>query len=167
MEISLILVALKRNKLGALLIAMQVALTLAIVCNALFIIHQRTERIKRPTGIDEANIFTFSSQWVSDPPDLDARIAADLAALRRLPGVVDAYRSESFPLRGGGSSSSLNLQPDQVKPTARSTMYLADEHAMQTLGFGEDLLPSLSHGRLRNFGVAEVAADISQSTMER
>jgi putative ABC transport system permease protein len=135
MEIRLILIALKRNKLGALLIALQIALTLAIVCNALFIIHQRTERMQRPTGIDEANIFTFMSQWVSEPPNLEARIAADLAALRNLTGVIDAYRTESFPLRGGGSSSSLNLQIDQVKPTARSTMYLTDEHAMQALGF--------------------------------
>ena len=41
MDVMPILSALKRNKVGAILIALQLALTLAIVSNALFIISQR------------------------------------------------------------------------------------------------------------------------------
>ncbi|MGH8212002.1 MAG: ABC transporter permease, partial [Rhodanobacteraceae bacterium] len=36
-----ILAALRRHKAGVVLIALQIALTLAIVCNAIFIIGQR------------------------------------------------------------------------------------------------------------------------------
>ena len=41
MQIKPILAALRRHKAGTVLIALQIALTLAIVCNALFIIQQR------------------------------------------------------------------------------------------------------------------------------
>ena len=53
MQIHPILAALKRHKAGTILIALQIALTLAIVCNALFIIKQRVTHLSRPTGIDE------------------------------------------------------------------------------------------------------------------
>ncbi len=45
MEIRPILSALMRSKVSMILIGLQVALTLAIVCNALFIIGQRLERM--------------------------------------------------------------------------------------------------------------------------
>ncbi len=54
MEIGPIFRALTRNKLGALLIALQIALTLAIVTNAAFIIGERAADIARPSGLDEA-----------------------------------------------------------------------------------------------------------------
>ena len=47
-----IVAALRRHKVAVLLIVLQIALTLAIVANALFIIGQRVERMARPTGID-------------------------------------------------------------------------------------------------------------------
>jgi len=134
MDILPILAALKRNKIGALLIGMQIALTLAIVCNALFIIQARVERMGRPTGIDEANIFTFTNQWVGKPSDINARLGADLATLRALPGVVDAMASNSFPLSGGGWSTGIDLQPNQKKSTVHTTQYFADEHGLNTLG---------------------------------
>ena len=43
MEIRPIISALMRSKVAMILIGLQVALTLAIVCNALFIINQRIE----------------------------------------------------------------------------------------------------------------------------
>ena len=43
MELSIILKSLRRNRIGAILIAVQMAVTLAILCNALFIIRERLE----------------------------------------------------------------------------------------------------------------------------
>jgi hypothetical protein len=45
------------------LIALQIALTLAIVCNAMFIIQQRVDMVHRPTGINEENLFLVTKQW--------------------------------------------------------------------------------------------------------
>jgi len=134
MEVIPILKALRRNKVGALLIGLQIAFTLAIACNCLSIIQQYLADASRPSGIDEADIFTFSNQWVGKPPDLHARIEADLAAIRSLPGVVDAQVTNSFPLHGGGSGWGLSVKPDQKIPTSPTTIYYADDHGLATLG---------------------------------
>jgi putative ABC transport system permease protein len=134
MEIRPILSAMRRNKAGAILIAVQMAITLAILCNALFIIEQRVALGKRPSGADEANVFVITNQWVGNPPDLSARLQGDLAALRSMPGVQDAFASNSFPLSDGGSTTGISLNPDQKTPTAMAAVYFADEHALAGLG---------------------------------
>ena len=53
MELRPVISALGRNKVGALLIALQMAVTLAILCNALYIVQQRLALIARPSGVDE------------------------------------------------------------------------------------------------------------------
>lgn len=134
MEILPILCSLRRNKVGAVLIALQIALTLAIVCNALPVIQRHVQRMQRPTGIDEANIFTLNNQWVGQPQDLKSRIQADLATLRGTPGVIDAEATDSFPLRDGGSSTGLFLAADQKFATAQTAFYLVDEHGLASYG---------------------------------
>lgn len=136
MQIKPILSALRRHKAGTFLIAAQIALTLAIVCNALFIIQQRVAHLSEPTGIDEPNIFVIKSEWVGAPaPDqADAQMRADLQVLRQLPGVQDATPSNSYPLRGDGWDDAVRLKPDQAQDSSGSTIYFADEHFIDTLG---------------------------------
>jgi putative ABC transport system permease protein len=134
MEILPILKALRRNSIGAVLIGLQIALTLAILCNCLSIIQQYRDDAGRPSGIEEADIFTFSNQWVGKPPDLRARIQADLSTIRSVPGVVDAQATNSFPLRGGGWGWGISLKPDQRIPTSPTTLYFVDEHGLATYG---------------------------------
>lgn len=134
MHIRPILSAMRRNKVGAFLISLQMAVTLAILGNAGFIVEQRLSQMARPSGIDEPNIFTLKNQWVGQPADLSARMQADLAALRSLPGVVDAYASNSFPMGGDGWSTGVGLHPNQKHSSVRTTLYFADEHSLVTLG---------------------------------
>src|SRR5882672_167080 len=134
MELRPILSAMRRNKVGAILIAVQMAVTLAILCNGLFIIEQRVASSKRLTGVDEANLFVLTNLWVGNPTDLAARLQADLAALRSVPGVVDAFATNSYPLSDGGSTDGVSLHPDQRDAMALSALYFTDEHGLQTLG---------------------------------
>jgi putative ABC transport system permease protein len=134
MELRPILSAMRRNKVGAILIGVQMAITLAILCNGLFIIEQRIALSKRPTGADEANVFVIPNQWVGTPPDLSARLQADLAALRGLTGVIDAYASNSALLSNGGSSDGIKLNPEQKESSAQTAVYFTDEHALNALG---------------------------------
>jgi putative ABC transport system permease protein len=133
MHIRPILSAMRRNKVGAFLISLQMALTLAILGNAAFIIEQRLDLMARPSGIDEAGLFTMTNQWIGQPQDLKARVAADLAALRNLPDVADAYVTNSFPLEQSGWSTGLSLSAEQKQSTARAALYFADEHTIDTL----------------------------------
>jgi putative ABC transport system permease protein len=148
MELGPILSAMRRNKVGAFVIVVQTAITLAILCNSLFIIQQRLRLIDRPTGLQEQDIFTIANQWVGNPPDLAARVHADLAALRALPEVVDAFVSNSYPLSNGGWDDVIMLEPSDAHWVASGALYFADEHALSTLGV------KLIAGR--NFEAAEI-----------
>jgi len=136
MHIKPILVALRRHKAGTVLIALQIALTLAIVCNALFIIHQRLANMSNDSGVDEANVFVIKNQWAVDRPtsQIDAQVRADLFALRQLPGVQDAAPASGYPLQGGGWDNFVTMTPEQVEPTTDSAVYTGDEHLLGALG---------------------------------
>lgn len=134
MEILPILRTLRRNRVGAVLICVQITLTLAIVCNCVSIIQQRVQQMRRPSGLDEANIFTFWNGWLGDPTDPQARIQGDLAALRSMPGVIDAVATNSFPLSGGGSSWDLSISPEQKHHTSITALYDVDQHALAAYG---------------------------------
>ncbi len=134
MQLHPILSAMRRNKFGAMLIAAQMAVTLAFLSNSLAIIESRLSWSARPTGVDEANLFVISSELMEGRNDLAAHENADLAALHSLNGVVDAYATNDYPLAGGGWSLSVNLTAEQKTPSADSAYYFADEHALDTLG---------------------------------
>jgi putative ABC transport system permease protein len=144
-----ILSAMRRNKLGPALIGMQMAVTLAVLANGLTLIQQRLMWSDRPTGIDESNIFVVTSESLDHPQDLAARQAGDVAAIRSLGGVVDAYATNSYPLQGGGWALTVNLKSDQKIPSAETAYYFGDERALHTLGL------RLIAGR--NFTAEEVA----------
>src|SRR3984885_1771447 len=129
-----ILSAMRRNKFGALLIATQMAVTLAFLANALTLVEQRIAWSDRPSGLDEANIFVINTETVDDARDLAARQASDVDALRALNGVVDAYATNMYPLEGGGWIETVNLTADQKTPTAFAAHYMGDDHALHTMG---------------------------------
>ena len=159
MQIKPILTAMRHHKAGTVLIALQIALTLAIVCNALFIIKQRTQRMSRPSGVDETNLFVIRSDWAdkSDAQRIDVQMRADLIALRQLGSVQDAAPTNSFPLRGSGWDNYIKLQPDQVKMTTDAAMFFSDEHTLATLG------THLIAGR--NFTASEIGAQQPRDAM--
>src|ERR1700679_3789238 len=102
--------ALYRKKSGAVLIAVQIATTLAILSNALALIVDRLSWSARLTGIDEAHIFFVYATSIDKPPSYAALQSSDLAMLRAMAGVANAYATNSFPLEGGGWSMTADLQ---------------------------------------------------------
>lgn len=134
MEIRPIFSALMRSKVSMILIGVQVAMTLAIVCNALFIIGQRLDHMNRPSGMNEADTFIMSSSGFGEGFNAQAAIREDLATLRQLPGVANATSSNSVPMSNGGWGEGLSLQPNQKTSTAGTTIYIVDEQALDTFG---------------------------------
>jgi len=138
MEFRPILNALMRNKTGLLLIALQVAITLAIVCNSVFIILQRIEKVNRPSGMDETSLFTITSLGFAQDFDLRGSLRQDLEALRTIPGVVDATTINSVPLSNGGWSEGIATVPESVpeeqRKNTQTSIYILDEHGVNTLG---------------------------------
>src|SRR5262245_57458705 len=97
MEIGALLSSMWRNRTGPILVAAQVALTLAVVVNVAYIVQDRVKTASKPTGIDIPNVF-----WVTlAPQDTDynyaAAVQSDLAYLNSLPGVIGATTSNGAP----------------------------------------------------------------------
>ena len=107
-----ILSALLRNRTGAVLVALQVAIALAVLVNALYIVVQRVQKIHRPTGLDEENILVIASIGFTDRFDETSSVGEDLAYLRGVSGVIVAAASNSVPLSNSGNNSSLVTRPE-------------------------------------------------------
>ncbi|MEP7186276.1 MAG: ABC transporter permease, partial [Rhodanobacter sp.] len=156
--------ALRRHKAGVSLIVLQIALTLAIVCNALFIIGQRLERLNRPTGVQEAGLIRISQTWLNAPTtdddaaveQLDAFQRSDLSTLRQLPGVLDVAASDSMPLQGSLWSAGIRIDREQKNTITQAALYYGDQHLLPT--FGLHLLAG------RNFTANEIDHHTIRST---
>lgn len=147
MEFGPIWRAMMRNKTSYILIALQIAVTMAIMVNAIGIIQDRSRKMARPSGIDEQNIF-YLSNLVYDPNlDPKAIITEDLDAIRHFPGVHDAIVSNTVPLSSSGWSEGITLNPDPDEDSTGVAIYFSDEHGLDT--FGLDLIAG------RNFDPTE------------
>ena len=134
MDIKPIFSSLRRSPTGAILVALQIALALAIVVNSLYIIVQRIQTVNRDPGVDVPNIFLVG--WVpsSDKFQGEATIREDLAVLRSLPGVQAATVTNAVPLSGGGSSTSIFTEPNEKGQRADVNYFEVDEHGLDTFG---------------------------------
>lgn len=134
METGPILRALLRNKLGALLIAAQIAFTMTVIVNAVFIINERARLMARPSGLDEANLFHVMVLGYGADYNEAVVIDDELNLIRQLPGVVNATTINAIPVSGGGSSTGIRAVDDPDQASTATAIYRADEQAMDTLG---------------------------------
>ena len=148
-----ILSALLRNKTGAFLVAVQIALTLALLVNAVYIVKSRIDRINRPTGIDDQNVFVVATQGYTSRFDYTSTVRTDLDYLRGLHGVVAATISNSIPLSGGGSADQISPHPGDKSNLIPPNTFETDEEGFNALGVKliagraftkEDVLPPMA-----------------------
>jgi putative ABC transport system permease protein len=137
MEIGPIIRALGRNKIRFLLIVVQIAITLAVVTNAITMIRSESEKMSKKSGFDDENIV-----WVRTKPfapgfkDLPYRISvvnADLRAIQGIPGVVAVANTNFLPWQGGGSSGEVAAGGGD-KSKFRTQVYYNTPGILDTLG---------------------------------
>jgi putative ABC transport system permease protein len=121
-----------RNKGGFILIAVQIAVTMTIMVNAVAIIQERSVDMARPSGLDEANTFALASVSFVDGIDKKRLIDEDLELIRSTAGVANATSSNSFPLRRGGWSEGVSLEPGEGVSDSSTALYFSDEHTIET-----------------------------------
>ena len=127
--------ALLRNRTGAVLVALQIALALAVLVNATYIAKQRIESINRPTGIDETNLFAIDVAGFTPRYDYESSVAEDLAYLRGLDGVVAATATCCVPVSGSGNSAPFFRKPDRANSSeVNGFLYDMDEQGLETMG---------------------------------
>ncbi len=137
--------ALLRNKTGAILVALQVAVTLAIVINSLYIIVLRVEKMNRETGIDVANVIITYVRGFGDDFDVVDSITNDINLIKSIPGVVAATVSNHVPLSGSGSGTGLRTVADLSIDSISTARYRWSEEGLDSLGVklsrGRNFLP--------------------------
>ncbi len=140
MEIRPILSALLRNKTSAVLVILQIAITMAVIVNALFIIDQRLEKMNRDPGFDVANMISFQSWGFAEDYDHETAVRQDVEFISSLPGVIGVTPSRSLPLSNGGSANDFRATAEaedadgNTLPTVLANTYYMNEQAIDALG---------------------------------
>ncbi len=131
-----ILSALFRHRIAMLLLVLEIAFSCAVVCNTLFLISARLERMQRPTGVDETHLVQVAvrSAVPGSAEAIMAQTRTDLAALRAIPGVANVAIVNQ-PLFGNSlSASGVSLSADANAPSIPITQYFGDATLADTLG---------------------------------
>ncbi|MEE8384581.1 MAG: FtsX-like permease family protein [Dehalococcoidia bacterium] len=109
MEFGPILRSMFRNKVRFLVIAGEIALTLAVVVNCVHLIQNARAAMGRPSGFDDDHLLYVRSipfhEDFKEESYLNNTIDEDLQLLRSLPGVASVAHSYFLPWQGGGSST--------------------------------------------------------------
>ena len=138
MDIRPILSTLMRHKIASLLIVLEIALSCAIVCNALFLIGERMDRMNMPSGIAETELVRIqaaSMRQLSGDNALNASITREyLDVLRKVPGVRHAGLANQIPFGGSSSNSGVRLDDEQQHNTLNATVYMDEGNLLETLG---------------------------------
>jgi len=144
MDIRPILSTLARHKTAAALIVLEVALSCAIICNAVFLINNRLERMQRPTGLADNELVRVNIGGIGEAEDADALVKQDVASLRALPGVKAANSINHVPFDNSSWNTSISLQPQQAMPNMNVNVYIG-EGIVETFGLrlveGRDFTP--------------------------
>jgi putative ABC transport system permease protein len=116
------------------LIVLEIALSCAIICNALFIVSQRIETMNLASGIDDMNLMEIGLSGIGKQVDGDARTVEDIASLRAIPGVENVTIVNQLPYQGGSWNTSLSVSPDPDAQSVNGAQYQIGENALKTLG---------------------------------
>jgi putative ABC transport system permease protein len=148
MEIRPILSALLRSKTGAILVALQVAISLAILTNALHIVSVRHGVATRPSGIADESTMVFIGVRHLRKGDHNQQVAdqrAEAAALRAVAGIRSVAYTSQIPLSFSGSTNSVVADRKQLNESANSSFYFSADSLVDTFGLklleGRDLRP--------------------------
>jgi putative ABC transport system permease protein len=111
MEIRPILASLRKHRIPAILIVLEIALACAVLCNAVFMIGQRVVDIHRSNAIDERGIGVITVDG-ADPKMASSDIPRNLARLRTIAGVQAVAATNTVPLSNNNWGWAFGTNPD-------------------------------------------------------
>lgn len=137
MTIRPIFSALLRNKTAPLLVILQVAISLAVLCNMMYIVNLRLSAAVRPSGIHaERDVFRLEYQPIGkfSAEENKARKELQKHLLAALPGVVSVAYTNQTPFGSSDSRTSIATNRKQTQPTADAGFYKTPDSLIKTLG---------------------------------
>lgn len=134
MEIIPILAALRRHRTAAILVAVEIALSCAILCNAIFMISDRLSNIHLISGLDEHEL-SYIHIGGAYPNGKSASIAQEhLAALRSIQGVTDVVAVNSMPFSKNEWDFTVSLKPDDPIGIVNTDQFYGTDGVVRTMG---------------------------------
>ena len=136
LELKPILNSLKQHKSATLLTILQIAITFAVVVNAISIINQRLDLMARDSGLAESEMLAFNINPFGEGYDIEHNYKADMAMLRSMPGVIDAVITNAVPMSGSGSNTDVAESQRKFDDRQRlaSGIFRGDNHFLNTFG---------------------------------
>ncbi|MEO7068622.1 MAG: FtsX-like permease family protein [Rhodanobacter sp.] len=131
-----ILRALRHHRIAVALLVLEIAFSCAVICNALFLIGTRLERMQRPSGVDESHLVQVDVRGITpgSPESLMAQTRTDLAALRGIPDVANVAIVNQTLFGHHFSASGVGLSDDLKAPQTVVTQYMGSAQLLDTLG---------------------------------
>ena len=132
-----ILSTLRRHKIAAGLIVLEVALSCGIVTNALHLIQTRIEALNADSGMAESEIAVLTLRGSKpQPPERTAAIVMeDLARVRAVPGIKAATVANQIVYGNNSNNSGVSTEPDNKGLRIVASQYAADEQMIPTFGY--------------------------------
>ncbi|KRE88597.1 hypothetical protein ASG87_08420 [Frateuria sp. Soil773] len=133
MQTGLILAALRKHRLATLLIALEIALACAVLCNACFLIAHRMGLTRVDSGVDESALAVFKIDGfeAAQAGDLNARM---LAGLRAVPGMQSASVVNTAPFGLPTGNAGINLDREGKRFGGVVGLYLDGPGSFEALG---------------------------------
>ncbi|MGH8156743.1 MAG: ABC transporter permease [Rhodanobacter sp.] len=133
MQIQPILAALRKHRLATLLIAMEIALACAVLCNAFFLIVTRVQQTQVNSGVDESALAALKLTGYDETKsvDLNARVTSGLA---KLPGVQSVSVINAVPFGDHAGTAGISLDPEGKQRRGVVDLYVAGPGSFKALG---------------------------------
>jgi putative ABC transport system permease protein len=133
MQIQPVLVALRRHRLATVLIALEIALACAVLCNACFLIVNRVQQSHVDSGVDEGSLAALKLTGY-DPAngiDLNARV---LSGLAKLPGVQSVSVINAVPFGNHAGTAGISTDAENKHFAGVIDFYAGGPGSFKALG---------------------------------
>lgn len=133
MQLGIVVAALRKHRLATFLIAIEIALACAVMCNAIFMVVERNRSLTIDSGVQEerlgiVQIFGVPAEAAND---INALV---VSALRSIPGVETVGVISAVPFGNPGVRAGVHLDEDLERNGGVLDFYLGDSAAITGMG---------------------------------
>lgn len=133
MQLGIILAALRKHRLATFLIAFEIALACAVLCNAIFMFMEKRRALNLDSGVDESSlgIVQLSGFSAENANDINARV---VGAIQAMQGVESVGVISAVPFGDPGVRAGVSTDEALEHSGGVLDFYIGDAVALNSLG---------------------------------
>lgn len=133
MQIQPILAALRKHRLATLLIALEIALACAVLCNACFLIVSRVQQTRVQSGVDEnaLAVLKLTGYDHANSVDLNARV---LSGLAKIPGMQSVHVINAVPFGDHAGTAGISTDAEGKRQAGVVDFFIGGPGSFKALG---------------------------------